>query len=147
LHITSTQFDEPRCLALVAQARTVVTIHGRNEEDRIVFLGGLADGLKSRISAALNEAGFRVSHRDEPSLQGLSPENICNRGAFGVGVQLEISRGLRRTLFESLGAQGRKFRTPRFAIFTEAIRSVLLSGTERAASGTKKGTGHLSDTK
>ena len=30
--------------------------------------------------------------------RGVNPKNICNRGATGKGVQLEISRGLRDDL-------------------------------------------------
>src|SRR4051794_27945401 len=42
LHITSTRFDEPMCLALIERCRTVVTIHG--QEGMVngdgVFIGG-----------------------------------------------------------------------------------------------------------
>jgi len=128
LHITSTRFDEPRCLALIAEARTVITIHGRDGADQIVFLGGLDTALARRIEAALDAAGFTVRRDDDLDLQGTSRENLCNRGISGVGVQLEISNGLRRTLFRSLRVRGRGFFTHRFPIFTGALRGALLHG-------------------
>src|SRR5580698_7765372 len=39
LHITSTNFDEPRCLALVARSVRVVAIHGKAGDDDVVLLG------------------------------------------------------------------------------------------------------------
>lgn len=63
--------------------------------------------------------------RAEPAdrkLQGLDPQNnICNRGAVGAGVQLELSRAVRETLFESLTREGRKHPRPRFKAFVDAV--------------------------
>ncbi|HVS27768.1 MAG TPA: poly-gamma-glutamate hydrolase family protein [Burkholderiales bacterium] len=126
LHITSTRFDECRCLSLVARARTIITVHGRDVEDQVVFVGGLNSALGRRIAAALERVGIKTSHHDDPTLQGLSPTNICNRGTSVAGVQLEIAVGLRRMMFQSLNATGRESRTVRFAQFTEALRRVLV---------------------
>ena len=40
LHITSHIFDEPTCVNAVKAHDTVVTIHGCNDAEEIVFLGG-----------------------------------------------------------------------------------------------------------
>ena len=61
-----------------------------------------------------------------PLLQGLEPKNLCNRGGKSrSGVQLELSRSVRETMFLSLSREGRKHTTPEFAAFVGAIRSVL----------------------
>lgn len=97
LHITSHNFDEPRCLDLVRDHEVVLTIHGCGNLDGApdaVYVGGLDDAGKERAAEALRRAWFDArikGHR----FQGKEPNNICNRGSTGMGIQLEISRALR----------------------------------------------------
>jgi phage replication-related protein YjqB (UPF0714/DUF867 family) len=91
LHITSSHFDERlKPLALVAASPAVVALHGELDcPDQVVFLGGLDKELGKRIRSALEAAGFAVRIHDDPNLQGVDKNNICNRGSSGRGVQLE----------------------------------------------------------
>lgn len=125
LHITSTNFDEPRCTDVVARSRTAVAIHGENSQEATVFIGGADPMLRSHISNALEETGFTVREHENPDLQGVSRANICNRGSSKAGVQLELSHGLRSTLFESLNAAGRARQTEVFHRFVDAVRQGL----------------------
>src|SRR5262249_21107214 len=126
LHITSTRFDEPLCLLLLESSVVVVTLHGEQSDDgEGVFMGGLNTDLRHQICAALTEQGFDVRVHPDPKLQGLERKNICNRGTSKAGVQLELSRGVRETLFDSLTAEGRKHPTPRFTAFVTAVRAVV----------------------
>ena len=70
-------------------------------------------------------AGFDVRKHRNPDLQGTDPANICNRGTAGMGVQLELSKSVRRAMFASLSREGRKSTTARFHAFVDAIRGVL----------------------
>jgi phage replication-related protein YjqB (UPF0714/DUF867 family) len=124
LHITSTRFDDPVFLEMAARARVVVTIHGCADEAPAIFLGGLHPELRSRIVAALTAARFEVRAND-PRYPGEDPRNICNRGRDGRGVQLEISRGLRRTMFTGLSAAGRRRHSLVFEMFVTALQPVL----------------------
>ena len=127
LHITSTRFDEPLCVTLIDQSHTVITIHGEDSktDGEPVFLGGLDDDLGCIVGAALRDSGFDVRKHPNPALQGREPGNLCNRGASGRGVQLELSRALRKQMFLSLSRDGRKQKTQKFFEFTDALRSVL----------------------
>jgi phage replication-related protein YjqB (UPF0714/DUF867 family) len=127
LHITSTRFDEPMCLILLSETTRVVTIHGEESEDdgEGVFVGGLDEELGARVGALLKEQGFDVRKHTDRNLQGLDPQNICNRGRAGAGVQLELSRAVRATLFESLTREGRKHPTPRFTVLVDAVAAAL----------------------
>jgi phage replication-related protein YjqB (UPF0714/DUF867 family) len=58
-------------------------------------------------------------------LQGVSRENICNRGRSGAGVQLELSEALRAEFFPSLDAKGRLAPRQRFYDFVSAVRNAL----------------------
>ena len=125
LHITSTRFDEPRGLQVVGRSDIVVAIHGRDSDDAVVFLGGLHGELMEHLAVALEHAGFRTARHDQPGYAGTDPDNICNRGRSGRGVQLELPRGLRLRLFPKLNASGRRVRTCRFRRFGNALRGAL----------------------
>lgn len=125
LHITSTNFDEPRCLALVQSSQNIIAIHGERSQSNVVYIGGKDIALGSSVRSALVTAGFQVKVHNDLNLQGKAPKNICNRGSSRKGVQLEIARGLRETFFESLTSEGRKRPTKRLEIFINAVRKGL----------------------
>lgn len=127
LHLTSTRFDEPRCLALVAAAERVLTIHGENRDEEAVYLGGRDEAALAALRASLAANGFAALEHPDPALLGRHPKNLCNRGRSGAGVQLEVSRGLRRGLFASLDRAGRAHPAPRLARFAAAVRAAGLS--------------------
>ncbi len=95
LHLTSSRFDEPRCLELIAGCTTVIAVHGYATDGPDVLLGGRDEDLKSRLAAALGAAGLSCL-ADGHRFPGLDPGNVCNRGATGRGVQLEFSAAFRR---------------------------------------------------
>ena len=131
LHITSTCFDEPRCLALLEQAPWALAIHGECSDEARVFLGGQHQGARDEFSRVLAGAGFAVETHADPGLQGVAPRNVCNRAGRSGGVQLELSFGFRQRLFESLSACGRKRVTPALLCFGAAVRDAVVSAAAR----------------
>ena len=126
LHITSTNFDEPRCLALVAASKRVVTIHGQDSEQDVVLLGGRDKDTVQRLRESLQQRGFRVKTNGSPGLQGRELANVCNRGTQRAGVQMELSNGVRRAFFRPLRTRvGRQTKTQRFRDFVAAVRRVI----------------------
>lgn len=123
LHVTSRHFTEPRALDLVRRARTVVSIHGCGDSEPVVLLGGRHIRLGRQIQKSLAEAGFAV--RRSLRFPGLSPLNICNRCRLKMGVQLEISAGLRSRLFGGLTRVQRKKPSAAAACFTAAVQAAL----------------------
>jgi phage replication-related protein YjqB (UPF0714/DUF867 family) len=112
LHLTSHRFDEPRCLALLSDCDHVVAVHGCSGDTQQALVGGLDEELKGLIAEAIGSAGINVrlvGHR----FRAVDPKNICNRGRRGMGVQIELTNGLRLP-------------GPNIAMVT-AIRSVLLT--------------------
>lgn len=98
LHITSTRFDEPKALRLIADSEVAIGVHGRKdgEDDASIWVGGLHAPLRDAIVDAVTQSGFKAKivgkgHR----LSGCDPANICNRGRCGAGVQLELPKTLR----------------------------------------------------
>ncbi len=96
LHLTSHRFDEPECLSLIAECRYVVALHGCEGTDPRVLLGGRDRALKAALDRHIANAGFSTEtegHR----FPGEHPNNVCNRGLHGRGVQLEVTHPLRRS--------------------------------------------------
>jgi len=112
LHLTSHRFDEPRCLSLLSKCDYVVAIHGCGGDDQRALLGGLDGHVKFAVEQALAALGIEVRSDGHP-FPATDPKNICNRGRRGVGVQVEMTMGLR-------------LHGPRDAVCA-AIRSVLLA--------------------
>lgn len=100
LHITSTRFDEPNCLALIERCGIVVSVHGMAGEEEAVLVGGLDARLRDGIRAALDAAGFPSKIVKSGRHAAVCQSNVCNRGRSGKGVQLELSMGLRDMLLE-----------------------------------------------
>ena len=95
LHLTSHLFDEPECLGLIAACTTVIAIHGCGGAEPRVLLGGRDTALRDSLANALAAVRIRaetIGHRF-PATQS---SNICNRGASGQGVQIELTDPLRR---------------------------------------------------
>ncbi|MGO9485339.1 MAG: poly-gamma-glutamate hydrolase family protein [Rhodomicrobium sp.] len=98
LHITSVNFDEPSCLKVVSVCDFVIAIHGMTGNDERVGMGGLDLILKQLIQVQLRSNGFEALEIER--FAGVHPENICNRGRRRKGVQLEVSKALRKRLLQ-----------------------------------------------
>jgi len=100
-----------RGTAEIAHHDTVVTVHGCRAAGETAFLGGRDHELRDRLAEALGGAGFKVRTGGHP-WPGEEPDNLCNRGRGGAGVQLEMSQDLRDSA--------------RLPDLVRALRSVLL---------------------
>jgi phage replication-related protein YjqB (UPF0714/DUF867 family) len=126
LHITSTNFDEPKCVELIGNAEVIIAIHGCKGAGKVVHVGGRDESLKREIIRKLSCNGLDAKI-DRTNHAGIHPKNICNRNRSGKGVQLELSRGMRKAMFSGLKRRQRKQVTPVFHRFTLAIREVLMT--------------------
>ncbi|NGY84957.1 hypothetical protein F6Y03_31030 [Bacillus megaterium] len=98
LHITSTNFDEPRALNMLSKASRSVSIHGKSGDIADTAIGGIDAPLRNTIWKKLEEKGFVVT-RASGGIAGLEPENVVNRNLRGMGVQLELSTAQRKAFF------------------------------------------------
>lgn len=126
LHITSTLFDEPMCLKIVNDSEIVVAIHGCEGDKKVIYVGGLLHELKTHLIDTLVRAEFDARIASD-HYAGTQSQNICNRGRSGRGVQLELSDGLRRTMFKAFDRQGRKITTNVFKKFAFSVQRELRS--------------------
>lgn len=109
-HIPSHRFNTPRSDYLVSMHERVCSLHLFNEQAEVVHVGGIDTKYCSAISDSLNHHGFSAI-LDLDNNCGLHRNNICNRGRFGMGVQLEISTGLAKCLIvdSKLTVHGKSF--------------------------------------
>jgi phage replication-related protein YjqB (UPF0714/DUF867 family) len=133
LHVTSTNFDEPICNALVTSSRRCLSFHGYSGTDDLAetSIGGLDTVMKGRVAGALTQAGFRVITAAQ-EISGSDPANIANKTTTGMGVQVEMSNALRASFFPN-GDLSRSMRdsgqrTKAFTAYVGALRSVFGQG-------------------
>jgi phage replication-related protein YjqB (UPF0714/DUF867 family) len=126
LHVTSTNFDEPQCLACVGAADLVVAVHGEESTEEFLLVGGLDKARIQLLRNTLQRSRFCVETDGRPGLQAFHQKNICNQGRQRAGLQLELSAGLRQSFFESLTRVGRQTRKQRFYDFVDAVRAAIL---------------------
>lgn len=123
LHITSHLFDEPQINDLVARTAIIFSIHGCRDAEPIVFTGGRHHRLAERMGKMLESAGFRTAK--SVRCPGLNTLNICNRGCLAMGVQLEISAGLRRHFFGDLKRQPLQVESPLVDRFVKTVAAAV----------------------
>ena len=127
LHITSTKFDEPILLDLLSKHHVAVSFHGCKNyplvledktfqqkqlemkakvqgdwdpSDATFYVGGLMrDVAKKVVEDFLPSKGFQAV-LCEIKFAGKQPENVCNRGIWGRGLQFEMTAKLRQDLVE-----------------------------------------------
>lgn len=124
LHIASSRFDEPVAKGMVRQCHTIITIHGCRDATPVVYVGGKNDVLKNKVSLHLRNIEIPVQDAVRDSIRGVHPQNLCNRGKGGQGVQLEISSQLRHLFIGQGGWQSPRL-TPQLRAFAKAVRKAL----------------------
>ncbi|MFZ4689000.1 MAG: poly-gamma-glutamate hydrolase family protein [Polymorphobacter sp.] len=114
LHITSTNFDEPRALCLAKSCNVVLTIHGLSGDGERIEIGGLNVNVRDSVNASLRAADFDINIAKNGAYSGTEVSNICNKGKSRAGVQLEIQAGLRSRMSADADA---------FDAFVAAVRA------------------------
>lgn len=126
LHITSTNFNEPECIKICKQNETIVTIHGAGDAESVVYIGGLNENLKAEMLQALQQLKINAKI-DNTNHSGQDKNNLCNIGISKKGLQLEISKGMRKMMFDGLTANDRKKKKKLFHKFVGAVQEILSS--------------------
>jgi phage replication-related protein YjqB (UPF0714/DUF867 family) len=125
LHITSTNFNEPKCLELIGNIQTSLAIHGCVGREPIIYVGGSDDEMKNILVGKLKKKVYPVQI-GTGDYTGSFSTNICNRTRSRKGVQLELSNGFRRLLFDDWSRrEGRKTTTGLFSRFVSDIREII----------------------
>jgi phage replication-related protein YjqB (UPF0714/DUF867 family) len=126
LHITSTNFDEPTALAMLSRSTRTVVIHGFSSRRKVAYIGGRDTLLATALINALNRSNIPALRSPTTFFQGEHPRNLCNCNGRSMGVQIEISTGLRQTMFKNLSRSGRRTPTRAFHNLVDTVRSCLV---------------------
>lgn len=127
LHITSTNFNEPELIKLLANHHTAISIHGMKLKDKSVDI--IIGGLNTEFGEVIrkNLIGFSVcnSEKELPNHKRLfarMKSNVTNKCQIEQGVQIEISQELRTKFFKKLSPQ--KFRNIKTKLYDDFINSL-----------------------
>lgn len=100
LHVTSRNYDEPKLMKMIANNPYAIAIHGCKGEDEIIYMGGKDEQLMDAMTEEFEKLGIDV--RQAPShMSGAHDDNIINCCKTEKGVQLELTSGIRKKLFEN----------------------------------------------
>ena len=99
LHLTSTEFDEPRLLVLAQQAQNCLGLHGLKDDQIDFCIGGANAEKRKRYFKLLSQKfpKWRTCELCCPPNLGTSSQNIVNKCQFS-GVQIEMGSTLRLEL-------------------------------------------------
>jgi phage replication-related protein YjqB (UPF0714/DUF867 family) len=101
LHLTSTNFDDPRAIDVVSNVDRVISVHGAAGTEPKTLIGGLDVLTKDLVRKELEAKGFIVEEATtESGIAGQEPLNIANRSRLG-GVQLELTTKQRAMFFKN----------------------------------------------
>ena len=112
-------------MEIVCVSEIIISIHGCSGMEPMAFWGGLNIELKHQIMQEFQKSGFQTTACSVLRFSGIDYANICNLCGRGMGVQIEISRGLRTLMFRDLTPAGRRYPTEVFSRFTRAIRNAI----------------------
>jgi len=99
LHVTSTNYDEPHCLMMARDSEMAISVHGCNDSDDHIQIGGGNKAAAAKLADCLTTNGYVVVTPSD-DLQGANPKNFINLSRRK-GIQLELSVGFRKNLFPS----------------------------------------------
>ncbi|MFE2041316.1 poly-gamma-glutamate hydrolase family protein [Streptomyces sp. NPDC059477] len=137
MHITSTHCDDLVALSMAGGSANVISVHGcavsqlsphiPDPAANSVLVGGLNGDFKALLTQELGLAGFTTYEGDNvPALAGIDPDNPCNRGLLRQGAQLELTLGLRQSMFGTFTRTGRPgSTTTQFTNFVVACRKAI----------------------
>lgn len=139
LHITSASFNESTLLSMLSNDRCTISIHGYtgsasdDPDEEVICAGGRDERLIAAFAAAVARRshtypGFGLVVDGGPEfscavclrLAGEDENNIVNRNRQGAGLQLEMSRRLRKALVDS-SPSGDSLREMLFGSIQEAL--------------------------
>lgn len=145
LHITSTNFDEPRGMDFIGHVNRAVSLHGASGDTPITYIGGMDVITRTFIKSKLEAKGFVVQYAStESGIAGEQPNNFVNRPPKG-GVQLEMTSQLRKNFFLN-GDWSKSVRTNK-ANWTQTMKDygdAVIEGVELALALKLIGSGQLS---
>ncbi|MET1166830.1 poly-gamma-glutamate hydrolase family protein [Bacillus velezensis] len=132
LHLTSTNFDEPQALEMLKEHEFTLSLHGYASNDQHVLVGGTDRDKAEAITNTINNAGYSAELLDAGTrLSGSSPNNVANKNKTGKSIQLELSTGLRKSMFNTFSLKGRSgTRNETFYNFIDTLSGFLNENVE-----------------
>ncbi|AEB23810.1 MULTISPECIES: poly-gamma-glutamate hydrolase family protein [Bacillus] len=108
LHLTSSHFDEPRAVQMVQEHSNVISLHGYGSVDKKIKIGGTDRARAELLTDVLKGHGYPAVFLDtNDKYAGVSPNNLANHSSSGLSIQIEMSTGFRKSLFDTFTLKSR----------------------------------------
>lgn len=78
LHVTSTNYDEPKLINMLEKSNETISIHGSSGDDPIVYIGGKDTKMAKAIAKALRKKDFTVKESPK-EINAQSDDNFVNK--------------------------------------------------------------------
>jgi len=120
---------------MVASCFQTMALHGYSDNvQESTYVGGLDTVMIGFVQEELQNAGFAADLILPDHISGTSRNNICNKNKKGMGVQLEMSTALRRSLFANndYSRGNRDNRVQKFYDYVNAIGIAMMRDNNRS---------------
>lgn len=123
LHLTSSHFDEPKAVQMVKEHSNVISLHGYGSDDKKIKIGGTDRERAELLTGVLKRNGYpAVLLGINDKYAGVSPNNLANQSSSGLSIQIEMSTGFRKSLFDTFTLKSRaSTQNDTFLQFTKTI--------------------------
>lgn len=126
LHIPSTAFNESIWHSISSKVNFTLAIHGIKGDIRDpILIGGRDLEGRDEFCRIFSLYGFRAIACSGGPYGGIHPDNVVNRNAKGMGIQIEIPRGLRNAFLKD---------SSMYYDFVAITRSLVYDRLERSSS-------------
>ncbi len=108
LHLTSSHFDETKAVQMVKGHSNVISLHGYGSDDKKIKIGGTDRERAELLTDVLKRHGYpAVLLGTNDKYAGVSPNNLANQSSSGLSIQIEMSTGFRKSLFDTFTLKSR----------------------------------------
>ena len=82
-------------MSIDSKSKRAISIHGCTGHESVAYIGGKDEALIELITSELDKIGVNVEHAPS-TMSGKQKENIVNQTRIKGGVQLELTKSLRK---------------------------------------------------
>jgi phage replication-related protein YjqB (UPF0714/DUF867 family) len=125
LHITSEKFDEPKAKEIISKSKITISIHGCNWNEDMIYIWWMDDRLKKEIAEALNKHNLNTEIIYRWNFSWKGKNNICNTNYYNKWVQIELTRSIRKKMFDNLTYKWRTKTNKLLEIVSEIIQNAV----------------------
>jgi len=125
LVLQGSKFNEPRAIEVAQSVPVAISLAISDRKDKVVLIDGRNEALSDDLTLSLKSKGFIARKPFDSHRNGRRRTNIANLGSTGMGVQIQLPKGLRMQMTQELDEGRAAQPNSLLTKFTQAVRGVL----------------------